>query len=680
MPSERILRQIDRLLDEADAAISKFDWEEVRRCAQAVLALDPANADGVAVLSASNRALGETSPAPSPLEAESLPSEQQPASEQEPASEQQTASDPPPAPYRPPGEVTPLTSLLGQGAQRGIDDIHALDSLGRGVFVGRQYEMDELKGALEDALSGRGRMVMLVGEPGVGKSRTTQELATYAQLRGAQILWGRCYEERGMPPYWPWIQAIRSYVREIDPARLRSELGAGGADIAEIVSEIGERLPDIKPPPTLDPDQARFRLFDSVATFLKTASQNQPLVVALDNLHWADKPSLLLLEFLVQELVGTRLLIIGTYRDAELSRQHPLSQILGELTREQLFQRVLLRGLSQEDVRQFIQLAAGISPPDNLVAAVYQQTEGNPLFVTEVVRLLEQEGLLAQDTGLEFQSWNVRIPEGVREVIGRRLDRLSERCNQALTIAFVIGREFSLEQLAPLLDDMTSDQLLVPVTPIEVDTFGEATMLPRTGFYRLLRKGIVKPLRTQVIGYTPKGVGLENGSTVAADVVILATGWKTDYSFLPVKARANIKFEEDGFYLYRQMVHPNVPNLLFIRAAATFSNILTQNLQARWLGELIKGNHRLPVRETMLQEIEETKNWKRKWMPDGPSRGARLALHMQHYHDYLLKDFGEIPRRKAGIFAPFKELFAPYQPSDYHAVVTGRLNPTTPRG
>ena len=195
-----------------------------------------------------------------------------------------------------------------------------------------------------------------------------------------------------------------------------------------------------------------------------------PLVVALDNLQWADKPSLLFLEFLAQELLGTRLLIIGTFRDADLSRQHPLSQILGELTKEQLFQRVLLRGLRQEDVKRFIELVAGISPPDNLVASVYEQTEGNPLFVTEVVRLLVQVGdltplsppLVSGDlVGLGHRdSWNVRIPEGVREVIGRRLDRLSERCNQTLTIASVIGREFTLEQLAPLLDDLISDRLL----------------------------------------------------------------------------------------------------------------------------------------------------------------------------------------------------------------------------
>ena len=116
---------------------------------------------------------------------------------------------------------------LGQAGQRGVDEAHALDSLAGGVFVGRQREMGELKACLEDALSGRGRLVTLVGEPGIGKTRTAQELTTYARLRQAQVLWGRCYEEQGMPPYWPWVQAIRSYVKERDPDQLRSEMGAG---------------------------------------------------------------------------------------------------------------------------------------------------------------------------------------------------------------------------------------------------------------------------------------------------------------------------------------------------------------------------------------------------------------------------------------------------------------------
>ncbi|MFQ6030766.1 MAG: serine/threonine-protein kinase, partial [Dehalococcoidia bacterium] len=149
------------------------------------------------------------------------------------------------------------------------EESHTLDSLAGGVFVGRQREMGDLKAALEDALSGRGRLVTLVGEPGIGKTRTAQELATYAGLRGGQVLWGRCYEEQGMPPYWPWVQAIRSYVREQDPEQLRSEMGTGAADIAEVVSDVKERLPDLRPPPQMEsPEQARFRLFDSITAFL----------------------------------------------------------------------------------------------------------------------------------------------------------------------------------------------------------------------------------------------------------------------------------------------------------------------------------------------------------------------------------------------------------------------------
>ena len=145
----------------------------------------------------------------------------------------------------------------------------------------------------------------------------------------------------------------------------------------------------------------------------------------LDDLHWADQPSLLLLQFLARELANIRLLLMGTYRDVELNRQHPLAETLGELTRERLFQRVLLRGLSQQDVGRFIEVAAGVNPPSGLAEAVHTQTEGNPLFVTEVVRLLVQEGELTQESGTR-DSWTVRIPEGVREVIGRRLNRVPE--------------------------------------------------------------------------------------------------------------------------------------------------------------------------------------------------------------------------------------------------------------
>ncbi len=184
-------------------------------------------------------------------------------------------------------------------------DVNPLDRLAGGIFVGREKEMDELRAGLEDALSGRGRLMMLVGEPGIGKTRTSEEFATYARLRNVQVLWGRCYEGEGAPAYWPWVQIIRSYVHDKEPKELMSEMGPGAADIAQVVSEVEERLPGLPAPPALEPEQARFRLFDSITTFLKNASQGQPLMVVLDDLHWADKPSLLLLQFLAKELRGS---------------------------------------------------------------------------------------------------------------------------------------------------------------------------------------------------------------------------------------------------------------------------------------------------------------------------------------------------------------------------------------
>ena len=292
--------------------------------------------------------------------------------------------------------------------------------------------MAELMAALDDAMAGHGRLVMLVGDPGIGKTRTAQELAALAEQQGVQVLWGWCYEEEGAPPYWPWVQPIRSYVRQTEPEQLRSQMGQGAADIAEIVTEIHGKLPGLETPPSLEPGPARFRLFDSITTFLKKAAENQPIMLVLDDLHWADKPSLLMLQFLARELAPTqsgRLLVVGCYRDVELSRQHPLSEILAALSRSAGggFQRVLLRGLGQEDTARFIDESAGIQPSIELVNALYSQTEGNPFFMTEVIRLLSDSGeLTAEYVGIPG---GLRIPEGVREVIGQRLNRLSERCN-----------------------------------------------------------------------------------------------------------------------------------------------------------------------------------------------------------------------------------------------------------
>ena len=210
---------------------------------------------------------------------------------------------------------------------------------------------------------------------------------------------------------------------------------------------------------------------------------------------------------------------------------------------------------------------------------------------------------------------------------------------------------------------------LVPRTPIEFDAFSDAVMLPRPRFYDLLRTGEIEPIMSEITEFTPSGVRLKNGTARELDTVILATGWESDYSYLAHDVCSALGFSDDGLYLYRQMVHPDVENLAFIGYASTISSMLTYNLQARWLADLIEECHQLPSGAVMRGNIDAQRTWRRHAMPFSKSRAARLVLHMLHYHDELLDDIGISPLRKKGIFAPFKEVFAPYQPSDYDDVV-----------
>ncbi|MCH7621130.1 MAG: AAA family ATPase [Chloroflexi bacterium] len=319
------------------------------------------------------------------------------------------------------------------------------------IFVGRQREMAELRGALDDAMAGQGRSVMLAGEPGIGKTRTAQELGSHAAALGVKVLWGWCYEREGAPPYWPWIQPMRSYIQEKDSAELRSQMGPGASDIAQIVPEVRQQLPDMEPSPILEPQQARFRLFDSITNFLKNAAQSQPLMLVLEDLHWADHSSLMLWEFVSKEISNARVMLLGTYRDVEVGRGHPLSQALGALIREPSFRRVQLGGLSKQDASRLVELSAGVTLAEPSLDLIHSRTEGNPLFLSELVRLVGEENIGAGD------SWTSALPEGIKDIIGRRLDRLSQRCNETLTVASVIGREFSLEQLKPLIDGLPED-------------------------------------------------------------------------------------------------------------------------------------------------------------------------------------------------------------------------------
>ncbi|MDX6663271.1 MAG: eukaryotic-like serine/threonine-protein kinase [Solirubrobacterales bacterium] len=338
-----------------------------------------------------------------------------------------------------------------------------LDRLAGGVFVGRDRELTELRGAVDDALAGRGRLLMLVGEPGIGKTRSAEELATYARVNGAKVYWGRCLEDDAAPAYFPWSRAIRDYVREADPVALAWEMGSGAAEIARIVPEVAERVSDLQPAAEADSEQARFRLFDAIATFLTGASRDRPLVLILDDLHWADEPTLLLLKFLARQLADSGLLIVATYRDVELGRHHPLAGALGELAEHGT--RITLRGLDAAGVARYMEMVAGVEPDPQLAATVHAQTEGNPFFVSEIVRLLASEGKLAAGAG----DAAISIPQGVREVIGRRLDRLSPEANQVLRVGAACGRRFRRDVVeevaccgdaAALLDEAVAARLL----------------------------------------------------------------------------------------------------------------------------------------------------------------------------------------------------------------------------
>src|SRR3954454_20938550 len=251
-----------------------------------------------------------------------------------------------------------IEALPHDHVQRAQDDLNRMESLAEGVFVGREQEVGRLRAALEESIDGRGHLLMLVGEPGIGKTRTAQELGTYARVRGARVLVGRSYEGEGAPAYWPWLQMARAYIQEADPESVVSDMGAGVSDIAQVMSDLQELIPGLRASGTqsLEPEQARFRFFDSITAFLKNAALREPLVLFLDDLHWADGPSLRLLQFLARELSDSRLLVVGTYRDVSLGRKHPLSQALADLSREGLVERVPLHGLTENEVERFIEV------------------------------------------------------------------------------------------------------------------------------------------------------------------------------------------------------------------------------------------------------------------------------------------------------------------------------------
>jgi DNA-binding SARP family transcriptional activator len=329
----------------------------------------------------------------------------------------------------------------------------------RRAFVGRDRELTELVAGLDDAFAGRGCVVLVSGEPGIGKSRLADALMERARSRGAGVLVGRSWEAGGAPAYWPWIQAIRVHLRDAEQDALRAQLGSDAAVLAQLLPELGELFPGLAELPPLEGEGARFRLFEAVQSFLSRAAAERPIVLVLDDLHAADEPSLLLLQFVARGLGDSRLLILAAYRDVDPTLRDPLTSTLAELVREPHVSQMTLSGLSSANVAEYLEVSTGTPPGAGLAEAIHVETEGNPLFVSETVQLLAAEG------GVQGAGTQLRIPPGVHAVIGRRVARLSEGCGAMLLKASVMGREFGLDTLGELTG-FSPDELL--------DVLGEA--------------------------------------------------------------------------------------------------------------------------------------------------------------------------------------------------------------
>jgi tetratricopeptide (TPR) repeat protein len=321
-----------------------------------------------------------------------------------------------------------------------MDAEHQRGTEAQRPFVGRDGEIERLESHL-----GHGRLILVTGDPGIGKTRLVEEFAAHARARGVVAWWGRCWEGEGAPAFWPWIEIVRGIALHTDPATLRAQLGPAAADVAQLVDDVRARLPDLPDPPRLDPKQSRFRLFDGITTFLKNAA-TRAMVLVLEDLHWADTPSLLLLRFLAREIEAAPLLVIGTFRDAEVGRAHPLAAALGELLRHRRCEHLPLGGLGEPDVRRYLDLVIGPEAAQTMAASLHRETDGNPFFLAELVRLIARE----PGTGSPGALRPAGVPATVRDVIARRLQAYSPECVDVLRVASVVGRDFTLAVLQRL--------------------------------------------------------------------------------------------------------------------------------------------------------------------------------------------------------------------------------------
>src|SRR6516165_9486945 len=298
------------------------------------------------------------------------------------------------------------------------------------MLVGRRLAIGALSSAVDAAIGGAGGVVLLAGEAGMGKTALASEAVAYAKARGAETVWGTCWEGDGAPGFWPWIQVVRALAPDGG--------GAGESVLAELTGVTEGRSGVLG-----DESALRFRTYDMAATYVRRRAAQRPLVVVIDDLHWADVSSLRLLVFLARQLHDTAALVIGTYRDVEVMvSDHPARPLLAELAGQA--ELIRLPGLTADEVGELIEKVCGERPQAPLIQAVHARTAGNPFFAQQIVRLLAAQGVpldRALVTG---------IPPAVGDVLARRLARLPGTVVDLLAVASVVGRRFPIAMVAAI--------------------------------------------------------------------------------------------------------------------------------------------------------------------------------------------------------------------------------------
>ena len=332
--------------------------------------------------------------------------------------------------------------------------------------VARDAEAEILTDALKRVAAGEGREVVLIsGEAGLGKTTLVAEAARRGFTTGACVLLGRCQEDLNAS-YALFAEALHHYVVHAPDELLAAHVDTHGGELAKMVPALRQRLGVLPEPRTSDPDTERYLLYGAVVGLLAEASGNQPLVLVLDDLQWADKPSLQLLRHVASKVESARLLVLATFRDTELSGSHPLIEILGALRREPGVRLVDLKGFDDTGVVAFMEAASGQRLENEevgLAHALYRETDGNPFFVGEILRdLIETNAIYQDETGRWVAAGDLSemaLPSSVRQVISARVARLGERAGHTLSIAAVIGRDFDFDLLDAVIE-VDQDELL----------------------------------------------------------------------------------------------------------------------------------------------------------------------------------------------------------------------------